>query len=392
MPNRGADNGSPGHQYHNIHVHGGSSQFGNTYYGVRDDPLGLLPYAEDAPFNSFSKQNEPTCLPDTRTDVIGQIYSWVQAQDEKCVFWLYGMAGTGKSTIARTVARKNDEEGRLAASFFFSRGSGDISNASKFVTSIARQLAHNIPPSRQHICDAARERSDIAKLSLRDQWKQLVLRPLSKLDNKCCLPFYVLVIDALDECADYKNSIPIIVELLAKVQSLEVVQLRVFLTSRPETPLRNGFRQLSAAEVFVLHDISPPIIDHDISTFLKYNLGLISQQCGLDAGWPGKETIETLVQAACGLFIWAATACRFIEEGSCFADERLYALLDGDAYANTTTTPQGQLDGIYIGILKNSIPSGLVEQEQEKDRFYAILRDVIGSIVALFSLRFRLIL
>jgi hypothetical protein len=61
------------------------------------------------------------------------------------------MAGTGKSTIAHTVARDYFEQGRLAASFFFSRGGGDAGNASKFVTTIAIQLAVHIPPVERHI-------------------------------------------------------------------------------------------------------------------------------------------------------------------------------------------------------------------------------------------------
>ncbi|KAF2179765.1 hypothetical protein K469DRAFT_693663 [Zopfia rhizophila CBS 207.26] len=54
--------------------------------------------------------------------------------------------GTGKSTIARTVARKYYDQKRLGASFFFSRGGGDVGNAGLFVTSIAAQLANDVPP------------------------------------------------------------------------------------------------------------------------------------------------------------------------------------------------------------------------------------------------------
>ncbi|KAF2624120.1 hypothetical protein BU25DRAFT_296717, partial [Macroventuria anomochaeta] len=80
------------------------------------------------------------------------------------------LAGTGKSTIARTVARRYFEEKRLAASFFFSRGGGDVGHARKFVTSIAVQLAHSVPALQQHISDAVAARSDIVGQLLRDQW------------------------------------------------------------------------------------------------------------------------------------------------------------------------------------------------------------------------------
>jgi len=61
------------------------------------------------------------------------------------------MAGTGKPTIARNTARKHFEEERLRARFFFSRGGGDVSHAGKFFTSIAVQLADNIPSLRYQI-------------------------------------------------------------------------------------------------------------------------------------------------------------------------------------------------------------------------------------------------
>jgi cytidylate kinase len=67
----------------------------------------------------------------------------VDSEDKRCIFWLNGLAGTGKSTIARTVARRYFEQKRLAASFFFLRGGGDVGYTSKFFISIAVQLTHN---------------------------------------------------------------------------------------------------------------------------------------------------------------------------------------------------------------------------------------------------------
>ena len=140
------------------------------------------------------------------------------------------MAGTGKSTIAHTVARAYFEQGRLAASFFFSRGGGDVGNASKFVTTIAVQLAMHILPVQRHICDVLTERSIITSQSLTDQWRQLVLRPLLKLDGSDTYLSYVVVLDALDEC-EGENDVQIILRLLAEARSLKKVRLRVLITS-----------------------------------------------------------------------------------------------------------------------------------------------------------------
>ena len=65
-----------------------------------------MPYAVDAPFNAYTRQQDPICLPDTRVDLLREIYTWADGKDERFIFWLNGLAGTGKSTIARTVARR----------------------------------------------------------------------------------------------------------------------------------------------------------------------------------------------------------------------------------------------------------------------------------------------
>ena len=77
-----------------------------------------LPYTVEAPFNSYAKQDSPTCLPNTRVGLLEEIYNWVDSEDERCIYWLSGLAGTGKSTIARTVARRYFTQKRLGASFF----------------------------------------------------------------------------------------------------------------------------------------------------------------------------------------------------------------------------------------------------------------------------------
>jgi hypothetical protein len=360
-----------------------------------ENTLGRLPRAEDAPFNSFAKQHEPACLPNTRVALLDDIHSWADGPDERCIFWLSGLAGTGKSTIARTVARRYHDRQRLAASFFFSRGGGDVGHAGKFVTSIAVQLAHSVPAVRQHISDAVAERSDVVSQSLRDQWQQLVCGPLSRLSEPEPKPepgpvpapvpeTYIVVIDALDEC-DNEHDIRIIVRLLAEVRSsLTGVRLRVFLTSRPEVPIRHGFGQVADTEHkdVVLHNISPSIVDHDITVFLKYNLSIIAKECYLTTDWPEAGAIRRLVQSAGGLFIWAATACHFIREGL-FADERLRILIAGSV-STGAATPEEQLNRIYLTVLRTSIRPGYSAHEMTE--YYSILRLILGSIVTLVSL------
>ncbi|KAF1816978.1 hypothetical protein P152DRAFT_445135 [Eremomyces bilateralis CBS 781.70] len=375
------------------------TNYGSVSFGSSEnlnDVLNSLPTAEDAPFNSFQRQHDPACLPDTRVDLLQKIYDWADGQDGRSIFWLNGLAGTGKSTIARTVARRRFDEKHLGASFFFSRGGGDVSHAGKFITSIAWQLANNIPSLQQHICDAIIKRRDIASQSLRDQWQQLILRPLLKLGENGGQSSYILVVDALDECDGDKN-IKVIIQLLAEARLLKTVRLRVLLTSRPEIPIRYEFSQLLNANLqdFVLHSISPLIVDHDISVFFEYNLKLIRQEHSLDDSWPGEEIIKSLIQIAGGLFIWAATACRFIQEGY-LADERVQTLLEGStsipapeehpeehSEEHSEGHPEVHLNKLYTTVLKKSIRSGY--SAKEKEASYGMQRHILGSIVVLFS-------
>lgn len=352
-----------------------------THILALDAILNRLPYAVKAPFNSYQRQHEPTCLPGTRVDILQEIYDWADRQDEHFIFWLNGLAGTGKSTIARTVARRFFDQDRLGASFFFSKGGGDVGHARKFFTTIAFQLAKKSSSLHRYICDAVTDHSDVANQSLQDQWRQLIFRPLSKFDDSSC-PSCILVVDALDECDD-ENNIRVILHLLAEARSLKMVQLRIFITSRPEIPIRYGVYELPKAEHqdFILHNIAPVIVNQDISRFLEYNLKIIRRECHLASNWPCEQDIGRLIQNAHGLFIWIATACRFIHEGKRFAKKRLALILEGGSSA--VIGPEKRLNEIYFNVLEHSIC--LAYTDKEKEEFCSTLRHILGSIVVLLS-------
>ena len=339
-----------------------------------------MPHAIEAPFNAYARQHEPLCLPGTRTALLEEIYSWADAQDERCLYWLNGFAGTGKSTIARTVARRLDDRNSLGASFFFSKGGGDVSHAGKFATSIAFQLASHVPGIRQHICEVVTKFPNIASLSLRDQWHRLVLRPLSALSVTDDTTSVILIIDALDECDDNDN-IGKIIELLAQPQDLSGLRLRILLTSRPEVPIRHGFDHLSDAllQRYVLHRIPSDIVDADIALFLEQKLTNIGKQQYPSVDWLGPETIVEMTQRASGLFIWAATACRFIQQGKRFAVQRLNSIMKQDC--DGPVGPEKHLDNIYLTVLRDSISSDFTPDEREKH--CETLRLVLGTLAVL---------
>jgi hypothetical protein len=107
--------------------------------------LDRLRVAEGASFDSYAEKHNPTCLQNTRVELFKDVQLWIDDTNSKVIFWLNGMAGTGKSTISRTVAQARHDRGDLGASFFFKRGEIDRGSLAKFVSTLAHQLALSIP-------------------------------------------------------------------------------------------------------------------------------------------------------------------------------------------------------------------------------------------------------
>lgn len=275
-----------------------------------DRLLAKLSYTGDAAFNSRHHQHEPRCVPNTRVDLLDHLMSWSNSS-EKCIFWLSGMAGTGKSTIARTIAASISDQGHLGASFFFSKGQGDLGHAGKFVSTLAYQLAMVSSTLKGFICDAIRDQDDITHQSLFNQWKKLIIEPLSKMDSS--RSHLVLVMDALDEC-ECEDDIRIILQLFIETKKLTTIPLRVILTSRLEIPFRLGFQEMPEIlhQNLDLRDILRETVQHDITEFLRHELSKIRKACEFSTNWPDEQIIKILVEKSDGLFIYAATACRFV--------------------------------------------------------------------------------
>ena len=131
--------------------------------------LEKLPIAAGASFDSYQRQHQSQCMVDTRVELLLQLQDW-GADHKRPIFRLRGMAGTGKSTIARTLAHRFKSQNRLGGNFFFSRGSGEANNAVNFGGTLAYHLAKiSSPAVREYVCDAIAAHSDITRQGLRNQ-------------------------------------------------------------------------------------------------------------------------------------------------------------------------------------------------------------------------------
>lgn len=350
----------------------------------QDIVLDKLRPVEGAVYNSYDNKKVSTCHPGTRVDLLRQIDDWVNEVNEpcnKCIYWLRGRAGTGKSTISRTVAEELDKKDVLGASFFFKRSEGDRSKAARLFTTVASQLVRRLPSLIPHVRNAIETNPTIADKTTQEQFQRLILEPLGKYkDDSRLSPLIPVVIDALDEC-DAEDDATAIIRLLARAREITSVRLRFFVTTRPELPIRLGFADIGAGyRDLALHEMPKPSIERDITLFLNFRLEQIRNQYDdiLPNDWPCRKQVQQLVQLAVPLFIFAATACRFIENKRRRGDpnERLEKFLQNQ-------TGGSGLNATYRPILDQMIGPGESGEEDLIDELIKDFKQVVGCIITL---------
>ncbi|KAL9083729.1 MAG: hypothetical protein Q9165_008395 [Trypethelium subeluteriae] len=335
-------------------------------------------YSDWTVFNSHVDEYERKCHPNTRTDLLRQILEWAEDSDGKCILWLKGMAGTGKSTISRTVSERLASREQLAASFFFRRGEDDRAKASRFFTTIAAQMISNIPALVPLIATALEKDPALPEKTLREQFDKLIFNPLLDLqDARIKKSILVIVIDALDEC-EREFDIKALLDILTQCRFIKTVNLRIFLTSRPELPIRLGFQRMAedTHEDIALHDIAETNIKHDLHAFLIDELAQIRKDSSMMVDWPTSQDLESLVELAHPLFIYAATAIRFI------GDRRLGDPIDllKVVLEYKIASDPSKLEGTCLPVLDRLLINlGHRDQENILIRF----KQIVGTIVIL---------
>jgi hypothetical protein len=280
---------------------------------------------------------------------------------------LNGLAGTGKSTIAKTIAERLFADGQLGASFFCSRDFEDRRNLQFIFPTLATQLARKYTEFRSILVPLIQLDPEIAHESLYSQMEKLIVQPLDESRVST-----IIVIDALDECED-EESASAILSVLGRLAS-KIPRVKFFLTGRPEPRISEGFRLPLLAKMtdtFVLHQVESDQVDNDIQLFFKNSfLELVGRRRGLE-NWPTEEQLNQLCTRAAGLFIYAAATVRFIDNNKWGPKAQLDVLLRsqkiGDHEGRT-------LDSLYTSILQEAFGD-------DKPEYDAKTRSVLGAVI-----------
>ena len=319
----------------------------------------------------------------TRRDVLSQLESWLNDEKDKHVFWLNGLAGTGKSTIAQTFAETSFTDGKLGASFFCSRDFDDRSNLRKIFPTLAFQLAHRYPPFREKLLPVLTASPDVGRETLCSQMEKLIVGPLKTIHTQT-----LIIIDALDECKDEEPASAILSILSRYVD--QIPHVKFFITGRPEPRIRSGFRLQAlrpVTEVFKLHDVERPLVDVDIKLFLRTHLTETAKNrshCNVAEDWPLSSDIDILCEKAAGLFIYASTVIKFVASRHHQPPKRLATLIS--LPQNTTHEGESGIDSLYTEVLRHAYHDVTPDnQKPESQEVYCHFRSVVGAVLLAFN-------
>ncbi|QRV94925.1 WD repeat-containing protein [Ceratobasidium sp. AG-Ba] len=267
--------------------------------------LSRLPNSPDAKYDSVKafKLGRGPCTKNTRVDILREMYDWTCGDNDEKIYWLNGMAGTGKTTIAYSLCESLQRSNKLAASFFCSRQEPECRNVDRIVPSIVYQLSRLFFPFRRAIVAVLEAYSDVHNQSITEQFKQLLVEPLITVTDK--LPTGItVVIDALDEC-EHEGSVAKILEVLLLYAS--DLPIRFLVTSRPDGVIINRMRREESEQAkkeIRLHELEHQIVQSDIKTYISAQFESHLTISDTD--------LNTLAKQSGVLFIYAATVVRYV--------------------------------------------------------------------------------
>jgi len=293
------------------------------------------------------------CTRGTRKRLLKDIVAWAEGTSPETIYWLFGPAGSGKSTIASTIARRFElatagDPIVLGGNFMCSRLFEETKSVTRIVRTIVYQLALKCKPFADALTHSGK--FDTINRGPRDQLEGLLIEPWqasesSRLANLSTPPpQYLIVIDALDEI-DGTGGSEFLCDLLSVINENRLEGLKFFATSRPDHALVSHVDNFGDKQLYRLEEVPVEEAQGDIQLFLSTSLPNASL-----------EIIGKVVTLADGLFIYAATILKYLD--GCEPDEKVELLVEllsklASANPRTSAAETSLLDELYRQVLRD---------------------------------------
>jgi NACHT domain len=314
------------------------------------------------PAEAASYQEKHSCMEGTRTAVLDEIVAWAKKpfdserkSNDSSMFWLYGMPGLGKTSVANSLCDRLGKGGNLGGSFICKHDNPSLREPEAVLPTLIAQLVRMWGPFRKLVAQVLHDEPQINPTSTKGD---LLLKPLRLLKKHPLHPL-VLVIDALDECGKHNTRGPLL-NCLVEACSL-VHWLKIVVTSRPESDIISFFdaRNITGRDLG-----TDDLAYEDIHLFTRRRLGSVAKRRHLPFDWPGEESVNKIVERSNGLFIFVETLYRLVDIPE--PEPLLVQVLSGESQGADTTLHQ-----LYSMAITTRIA-------QPTPAFHSILRTIIA--------------
>ncbi|KAJ3573997.1 hypothetical protein NP233_g2076 [Leucocoprinus birnbaumii] len=319
-------------------------------------------------YDASERYPPPSCHPQTRSDICGHIQFWAHDSSRgQNMLWLHGPAGVGKSAIMQTIAETEAEPSGsiLGGTIFFSRRNGRNDLRHVFTT-LAYQLAVKYPIYRRYIVQQLSNDPRLIEKSLTEQFKCFFTRPFTQgnfLEENTIL----ILLDGLDECSSEASQRELITLISRFVLNNPVAPLIWIIASRPEFHIQRAFSdpkiQNSHQRLAVPLNTTQACLDVERYLRDKFDdIRLTYADCfsPTTQQWPPESDFLQIVSRACGLFIFASTIVRFIEDenvGNPVSQLRLVMrAIQTVPSIDPENSPLAALDSLYAEIISSLPP------------------------------------
>ena len=268
------------------------------------------------------------CMEGTRENILGEIDAWLEDLDAPNILWIRGSPGSGKSTIASSLVSRLMKRRRLGSSFAFKRGDIMLSDPAAVWRTIAHDLARHDDSFASILVEVLKGgRVDAGRPDIASHFDSLIMEPLRKRhEHSPSHAVPIIVIDALDECGSDPSQTGQRKAFLDTVMHWSHLPetFKLIVTGRDER-MPGSFRTSCKQIVLPTGQEVTADTEQDIRRFLVQRFAEIGGPSLAD--WPGEKVLDILTTRAAGLFIWAETIVRFVEQG--LPDEQLEHVLNG---------------------------------------------------------------
>lgn len=322
----------------------------------------------DAFHDSSARYPPPLCHPGTREDHINQIIQWSTTENYPAsqVLWLKGPAGVGKSAIAQTCAERLGK--KLGAAFFFSR-SNSRDDSTRLFTSVAYQVAMRCKPYGDFLDKLVHRNPTLVEKSMPSQFQELLVAPIEVLQQEVKdLTQCVIIIDGLDEC-DGMQAQENIIDIITRSVREKTTPLLWIICSRLEPHIVATFSKPDIKpHIFEIELTISRDLDCQILLYLTDKLTDIGSRYGVRQPWPSEMSVWKLVELSSGLFAYAHTVVRFIDDENTKDPldqlSAVFSLRNHEVLGDRLHHPLATLDVLYTFVLTRIPPKSLINALQ----------------------------